>query len=142
MVLCLHVQGHRNDPNSSNPAHYLATILHDPLFQSAGLLLRVGNVFSSRSLVLSLALGGTQEQSQGMGKTTKDRDCERGPGLLPVTFWHRGVWKGSGRDEEYLNKSGSKLFDSVEQKKSHSSLRFPTNFLLSNMQKKIVWEMV
>lgn len=31
-------------------------------------------------------------------------------------FWHRGVWKGSGRDEEYLNKSGSKLFDSVEQK--------------------------
>lgn len=86
MVPCLHVQGHGNDPNSSNPAHYHATILHHPLFQSAGLLLSAGNVFPSRSLVPSLALGGTLKQSQGMGKTTKDRDCEKGPGLLQVTF--------------------------------------------------------
>lgn len=53
--------------------------------------------------------------------------------LLSFGYWR--VWQGNGKDREYSNKLFSKLFDSLEWK-SYSHLRFPANFLLSNMQRK------
>lgn len=46
----------------------------------------------------------------------QDHHGQRAQGSSWGPFWHRGVWKGNGREEEHLNKSGSKLFDGVEQK--------------------------
>lgn len=50
-----------------------------------------------------------------MGNATTDRDFER-PRAAPCDPFGTEEFEGNGRDEQYLNKSGSKLFDSVEQK--------------------------